>query len=247
MMTDEKQVALVTGAARGIGKAIAERLVKDGMNVAVCDLLEDAMSETKSELEALGSDTLTFSCDVTDSANVAAMVKEIEEHYGRLDVLVNNAGITIDKLLMRMSDDDWAKVLAVNLTSVFNCTRSVIRGMIARRKGRIISVSSVAGLMGNVGQANYAASKAGIIGFSKTVAREVAARGVTVNVVAPGYIDTPMTRDLPEKAKQQLFDMIPMRRLGTPADVANVVAYLASDGAGYITGQVINVNGGIYM
>ena len=247
MMADEKQVALVTGAARGIGKAIAERLVNDGMNVAICDLLKEAMRETKGELEALGSDTLTFECDVTDSADVAAMVKEVEEHYGRLDVLVNNAGITIDKLLMRMSDDDWGKVLAVNLTSVFNCTRNVIRGMISRRKGRIVSVSSVIGLMGNAGQANYAASKAGIIGFSKTVAREVAARGVTVNVVAPGYIDTPMTRDLPEKAKQQLFDMIPMKRLGTPEDVANVVAYLASDGAGYITGQVINVNGGIYM
>jgi len=247
MMTDDKQVALVTGAARGIGKAIAERLVKDGMNVAICDLLEDAMGETKSELGALGSDTLSFNCDVTDSAKVTAMVKEIDKHYGRLDVLVNNAGITIDKLLMRMSDDDWGKVLAVNLTSVFICTRSVIRGMISRRKGRVVSVSSLAGLMGNVGQANYAASKAGIVGFSKTVAREVAARGITVNVVAPGYIDTPMTRGLPEKAKQQLFDMIPMRRLGTPEDVANVVAYLASDDAGYITGQVINVNGGIYM
>ena len=247
MMTDEKQVALITGAARGIGKAIAERLAKDGMNVAICDLLEDAMRETKSELEALGSDTLTFNCDVTDSVKVAAMVTAIEGHYGRLDVLVNNAGITIDKLLMRMSDDDWGKVLAVNLTSVFNCTRSVIRGMISRRRGRIINISSVIGLMGNAGQANYAASKAGIIGFSKSVAREVAARGVTVNVVAPGYIDTPMTRGLPDKAKQQLFDMIPMRRLGTADDVANAVAYLASDDAGYMTGQIVNVNGGIYM
>ncbi len=246
-MTAEKQVALVTGAARGIGKAIAERFARDGMNVAICDLLEDAMNETQRELEALGSDTLTFNCDVTDSAKVAAMVKDIEDHYDRLDVLVNNAGITIDKLLMRMSDDDWGKVLAVNLTSVFNCTRSVIRGMISRRRGRVVSVSSVAGLMGNVGQANYAASKAGVIGFSKSVAREVAARGVTVNVVAPGYIDTPMTLGLPEKAKQQLFDMIPMKRLGTSEDVANVVAYLASDDAGYITGQVINVNGGLYM
>ncbi|MBN2207739.1 MAG: 3-oxoacyl-[acyl-carrier-protein] reductase [Candidatus Coatesbacteria bacterium] len=246
-MTEGKQAALVTGAARGIGKAIAVRLARDGMNVAICDLLRDAMSETKNELEKMGSDTLTFSCDVCDSAKVAGMVTDIEAHYGRLDVLVNNAGITADKLLMRMSDDDWAKVMAVNLTSVFNCTRSVVRGMISRRKGRIISISSVIGLMGNVGQANYAASKAGIIGFSKSVAKEVAARGVTVNVVAPGYIDTPMTRDLPEKAKQQLFDMIPMRRLGTPEDVANIVAYLASDDAGYMTGQVINVNGGLYM
>ncbi len=246
-MTNEKQVALITGAARGIGKAIAERLAKDGMNVAICDLLDDAMRETKGELGALGSDTLTFNCDVTDSVKVAAMITEIEEHFGWLDVLVNNAGITIDKLLMRMSDDDWGKVLAVNLTSVFNCTRSVIRGMISRRKGRIINVSSVAGLMGNAGQANYAASKAGMIGFSKSIAREVAARGITVNVVAPGYIDTPMTRGLPEKAKQQLFDMIPMRRLGTADDVANAVAYLASDDAGYITGQVVNINGGIYM
>ncbi|MBN1592682.1 MAG: 3-oxoacyl-[acyl-carrier-protein] reductase [Candidatus Coatesbacteria bacterium] len=246
-MTDEKRVALITGGARGIGKAIASRLARDGMNVAICDLLEDAMRETKVELESLGSDTATFSCDVTDLDRVSEMVAGVEEHYGRLDVLVNNAGITNDKLLMRMSGDDWGKVLSVNLTSVFNCTKSVIRGMLSNRWGRIISISSVIGLMGNAGQANYAASKAGIIGFSKSVAREVASRGVTVNVITPGYIETPMTRDLPEKAKQQLFDMIPMKRLGTPEDVANAVAYLASDDAGYITGQILNVNGGIYM
>ncbi|RLC47294.1 MAG: beta-ketoacyl-ACP reductase [Candidatus Coatesbacteria bacterium] len=246
-MSDDRQVALVTGAARGIGKAIAVRLARDGLDVVLCDLLEAEMAETKRELESLGSETLTFNCDVTDSAKVDAMVKEAEQHYGRLDVLVNNAGITRDKLLMRMSDDDWGKVLAVNLTSVFNCTRSVIRGMVSRRRGRVISISSVIGLMGNVGQANYGASKAGIIGFSRSVAREVASRGVTVNVIAPGYIDTPMTQNLPEKAKEQLFNMIPMKRLGRPEDIANVVAFLVSDDAGYITGQVINVNGGIYM
>lgn len=246
-MGEERQAALVTGAARGIGKAIAERLARGGLNVVLCDLLEAEMAETRRELESLGSDTLTFNCDVTDSAKVAAMVKETEEHYGRLDVLVNNAGITRDKLLMRMSDEDWERVLAVNLRSVFNCTRSVIRGMVSRRRGRIISISSVIGLMGNVGQANYGASKAGIIGFSKSVAREVASRGVTVNVIAPGYIATPMTESLPDKAKEQLFNMIPMKRLGQPEDIANVVAFLASDDAGYITGQVVNVNGGIYM
>jgi len=246
-MSDDRQVALVTGAARGIGKAIAVRLARDGLDVVLCDLLEAEMAETKRELESLGSETLTFNCDVTDSAKVDAMVKEAEQHYGRLDVLVNNAGITRDKLLMRMSDDDWGNVLAVNLTSVFNCTRSVIRGMVSRRRGRVISISSVIGLMGNVGQANYGASKAGIIGFSRSVAREVASRGVTVNVIAPGYIDTPMTQNLPEKAKEQLFNMIPMKRLGRPEDIANVVAFLVSDDAGYITGQVINVNGGIYM
>ncbi|HUT03757.1 MAG TPA: 3-oxoacyl-[acyl-carrier-protein] reductase [bacterium] len=246
-MGEERQAALVTGAARGIGKAIAERLARDGLNVVLCDLLEDEMAETKRELESLGSDTLTFNCDVTDSARVDAMVKETEQHYGRLDVLVNNAGITRDNLLMRMSDEDWERVLAVNLRSVFNCTRSVIRGMVSRRRGRVISISSVIGIMGNAGQANYGASKAGIIGFSRSVAREVASRGVTVNVIAPGYIDTPMTQDVPEKAKEQMFNMIPMKRLGQPEDIANVVAFLASDDAGYITGQVINVNGGIYM
>ncbi len=246
-MGEERQAALVTGAARGIGKAIAERLARGGLNVVLCDLLEAEMAETKRELESLGSDTLTFKCDVTDSAKVDAMVKATERHYGGLDVLVNNAGITRDKLLMRMSDEDWESVMAVNLRSVFNCTRSVIRGMASRRRGRVISISSVIGLMGNVGQANYGASKAGIIGFSKSVAREVASRGVTVNVIAPGYIATPMTQSLPEKAKEQLFNMIPMKRLGRPEDIANVVAFLASDDAGYITGQVINVNGGIYM
>ncbi|MCD6328490.1 3-oxoacyl-[acyl-carrier-protein] reductase [bacterium] len=246
-MGKDKKTALITGAARGIGKAIAMRFASSGVNVVICDLLDDVMSETKSELEALGSETMTFNCDVTDSEKVAAMVKSVESHYDGLDILVNNAGITSDRLLMRMTDDDWGKVLAVNLTSVFNCTRSVIRGMLSRRYGRIISISSVIGLMGNAGQANYAATKAAIIGFSKSVAREVAARGIAVNVVAPGYIDTPMTQALPEKAKQQLFDMVPMRKLGTPEDVASAVSYLASDEAAYITGQVINVNGGIYM
>lgn len=246
-MSEEKKVALVTGAGRGIGKAIAMRLVKGGMNVSICDVSEDTLKEAQADLERMGSDARAFNCDVTDSAKVADMFKGVEDHYGRLDVLVNNAGITIDRLLMRMSDEDWEKVLAVNLTSVFNCTRSAIRGMISRKYGRIVSVSSVIGLMGNVGQANYAATKAGIIGFTKSVAREVAPRGITVNAVAPGYIDTPMTQALSEKAKQQLFDMIPSKKLGTVDDVASVVAFLASDEARYITGQVIGVNGGIYM
>lgn len=246
-MKNQRRTALVTGSARGIGKAIARRLSSEGMNVAICDVQSELGEKTRDELRRHGCDAIFIACDVADGKMVSEMIKKVESHFGRLDVLVNNAGITTDRLLLRMSDEDWAKVIAVNLTGVFNCTRSAIRGMIARRFGRIVNISSVIGIIGNIGQANYAASKAGIVGFTKSVAKEVAARGITVNAIAPGYIDTPMTESLSEDVKKRLFDLIPMRRLGTVDDVANVVAFLVSDDAAYITGQVIHVNGGMYM
>ncbi len=247
-MSDLKgRVALVTGASRGIGKAIALALAARGAVLAVTDILTDAVAAFADELAQQGHPAHAFTLDVTDGASIESTVDGVLQKFGRVDVLVNNAGIARDQLLMRMKREDWDLVLRLNLTGAFACTQAVLRPMIKQRGGRIISISSVVGQMGNAGQSNYAASKAGLIGFSKAVAREVAGRNVTVNVVAPGLIDTDMTRALPDAVRTEWLSKVPLARFGTPEDVASAVCFLASDEASYITGQVLAVNGGMYM
>ncbi len=238
------RVALVTGSGRGIGRTIALKLAEAGATVIVNDIDEAAQGVVK-EIQAMGRQSLAVLADVGSSEDVSKMVETAVSTYGRIDILVNNAGITRDQLLIRMSDEDWDRVININLKSVFLCTRAAVRHMLKQRWGRIISISSVVGLAGNPGQANYASAKAGIIGFTKTIAKEVASRSITVNAVAPGFIDTEMTRQLPENKRQELLKLIPLGCLGSPDDVAEAVAFLASEGARYITGQVINVNGGM--
>ena len=241
------KVALVTGAAQGIGKAIALLLAEKGADVVVSDINVEKAQETAREIEEKGRKSMALKVNVADPDEVEQMVETIIEKFSRIDILVNNAGITRDKLLLRMSSEDWDAVLDVNLKGVFNCTKSVIKYMSKQRSGKIVNIASVVGLMGNVGQANYAASKAGVIGFTKTVAREFAQRGININAIAPGYIQTPMTEVLPEKVKEELMRLIPMGRLGQPEDVAQAVLFLVSEASNYVTGQVLNVNGGIYM
>jgi len=238
--------ALVTGGARGIGRSIVERLAEAGARVTFVDLLEDAAAETV-EL-AGGPERCRFvKADISTTEGAEAAVAQAVEHGGGLDVLVNNAGITRDGLLLRMSDEDWDKVIGVNLTGTFRMTRAAARRLMKSGRGRIINIASVVGLMGNAGQANYAASKGGVIAFTKAVAKELAGRGVTVNAVAPGFIQTDMTAALTEKAAKELGSRIPLGRLGTSSDVADVVVFLASEAAGYVTGQVIPVDGGMVM
>ncbi|UCF77747.1 MAG: 3-oxoacyl-[acyl-carrier-protein] reductase [Candidatus Eiseniibacteriota bacterium] len=241
------KVSVVTGGVQGIGRAIALRLAELGSDVAVMDLKEEGSAELLSEMRALRRKPFFARADVSLSSDVDAAAEEIIGLFGRVDVLVNNAGITRDALLMRMDEKSWDSVISVNLKGTFNCTRAFLRGMIKRRSGRIINVSSVVGIMGNAGQSNYAASKAGVIGFTKSVAKEVASRGITVNAIAPGFIDTEMTRVIPEEARKSFLLSIPAGRAGAAEDVANVVAFLASDGASYITGQTIHVDGGMLM
>lgn len=236
------RVAVITGGARGIGREIAATLAGCGARVAIVD-----RDQADAAARALGGEARGFACDVSDVTQVTAVVEEIEKAFGQIDVLVNNAGITRDNLLMRMKDEEWDAVLNVNLRAAFAMTRAVSRGMMKRRYGRIINIASVVGLTGNKGQANYAASKAGLIGMTKTVAQELASRNVLANAVAPGYIATEMTRALSAEAQQAIASRIPIERLGTPADVASVVAFLASEYAGYITGQVFVVDGGLVM
>jgi len=239
-------VAIVTGASRGIGRDVALMLAARGAHV-VAAARGDHAGDTVSAIGAAGGRAEAGSLDVTDRAAVDALVTGVLERHGRIDILVNNAGIARDQLLMRMKRDDWDQVIATNLTAAFTCTQAVIKPMIKQRAGRIISISSVVGQVGNAGQSNYAASKAGLIGFSKALAREVASRGITVNVVAPGLIETDMTRAITGKAQGDWTAQIPLGRLGTTADVAAAVCFLASDEASYITGQVLAVNGGMYM
>ena len=238
------KVALVTGGARGIGYAIAERFYEAGAHVAVTDL--NGAPEAAGQLTG-GAKAFGVASDVGDMAQLEAAVTAVEGALGPIDILVNNAGITRDNLLMRMSEDDWDLVLKVNLRGTFNATKLISRGMMKRRSGRIINVASVVGIMGNAGQANYAASKAGVIGFTKSMARELASRSVLVNAIAPGFIDTEMTKGLPEKVQEELRKQIPMGRLGAPDDVAKAALFLASDLADYITGQVVVVDGGMVM
>jgi 3-oxoacyl-[acyl-carrier protein] reductase len=242
------RVAIVTGSGRGIGKAIAMKLAENGATLVINDVGDSAPAEqTVSEIKALNRQAMAIMADVSSSADVTKMMETAIAAYGKVDILVNNAGITRDQLTMKMTDEEWDKVLAIDLKSVFLCTRAVLRPMLKQRSGRIISMSSVVGIIGNAGQANYAAAKAGIIGFTKTIAKEVASRGITVNAVAPGFIDTPMTQVLPEERKQALMANIPLGYLGTPRDIAETVAFLASEEARYITGQVISVDGGISL
>ena len=240
------RVAIVTGAGRGIGRALALKLADAGAAVVVNDINE-ACQEVAQEIGATGGQSLAVIADVASPTDVAGLMEKTTVAFGKVDILINNAGIARDQLVMRMSDEDWDRVLAVDLKSVFLCTRAVLRYMIKQRWGRIISISSIVGLVGNPGQANYASAKAGIIGFTRAVAKEVASRGITVNAIAPGFIDTEMTQRLSENQRQELLSRIPLGRLGSPDDVAAAVAFLASEDAGYITGQVLTVDGGIAM
>jgi 3-oxoacyl-[acyl-carrier protein] reductase len=240
------KVAVVTGASRGIGRAISETLARQGALVAMADVLGDAAQEAARELVAAGCQAEGYTMDVADVASVQSAIDRIIELHTRVDILVNNAGIVRDNVAFRMKREEWDAVLNVNLTGTFNCTQAVLRTMMRQRSGRIISISSVVGQMGNAGQSNYAASKAGIIGFSKALAREIAVRGVTVNVVAPGLIDTEMTRALPEQLRSEWASKVPLGRLGAADDVASAVCYLASDEASYVSGQVLAVNGAMY-
>ena len=241
------KVALVTGAAQGIGKAVALLLARNGADLVVSDVNLEKAQETAKEIQAGGREALAVKVDVANLEDVERMVQAILEQFHQIDILVNNAGITRDKLILRMNEEDWDVVLDVNLKGTFNCTKVVIRHMSKQKSGKIVNIASVVGEMGNAGQANYSASKAGVIGFTKTIAREFAQRGINVNAIAPGYIETPMTNGLPEKVKEELKRMIPLARLGRPEDVAEAVLFLVSGASHYITGQVLNVNGGIYM
>ena len=246
MMDLSGRVALVTGASRGIGRAIATSLAAQGA-VVVAAARGDHAQEVGDAITAAGGRGEAIALDVTDRQAIDAAVAGVVERHGAIDILVNNAGITRDQLLLRLKRDDWDAVIATNLTAVFGLTQAVLKPMIRQRRGRIVSISSVVGQAGNPGQANYAASKAGLIGFTKSIAQEVASRNITVNVVAPGMIETDMTRALAERAQGDWLSRIPLGRLGTPADVAAAVCFLASDEASYITGQVLAVNGGMYM
>ena len=241
------KIALVTGAAQGIGREIALALATDGAAVAICDVNLEAAQKTAQDIAATGVKSLALKANVASSADVTAMVDQVVATFGRIDILVNNAGITRDGLILRMKDEDWDLVLDINLKGSFLCAKAALRHMSKQRGGTIISIASIVGAMGNAGQANYVASKAGLIGLTKTIAREYANRGVTANAVAPGFIDTAMTQALTENVRSELAKQIPMGKLGTPEDVANAVRFLASPWASYITGQVIHVNGGMYM
>lgn len=239
-----KQIALVTGASRGIGKAIAEKLSEDGFFVVGTATSDEGANSISTYL---GDNGKGLKLDVADSDSITAVIKTINDEFGIPTVLVNNAGITRDNLLMRMKDDEWDDIISTNLTSVFRMSKAVLRGMMKVKSGRIINISSVVGFTGNAGQANYAAAKAGMIGFAKSMAKEVGSRNITINTVAPGFIDTDMTRELSDEIKDTLLSSIPLNRLGKGKEIAHAVAFLASAGAGYITGETIHVNGGMFM
>lgn len=243
-MRFENKVVMVTGGAAGIGRVTAENFAGEGARIAICDVNPEA---GQAAAKALGPEASFTQVDVASSSAVSGWVDAVLEKYGQIDVLVNNAGITRDGLIMRMKEEDWDAVINVNLKSAFNCIKAVSKVMVKQRSGRIINLASVVGVMGNPGQANYVASKAGMIGLTKTVARELGARGITVNAVAPGFIETDMTAVLSDKVKEAMLSTIPLNRAGTPQDVADAITFLASDQAAYITGQVIHVTGGMYM
>ena len=241
------KVSIVTGASQGIGEAIAEDLAREGAHVALVDVQKEKLEALAERLRAAGGKASAHVANVTRLDEAVAVVDAIVRDLGKVDHLVNNAGITRDNLLMRMKEEEWDAVIGVNLKGAWNFAKAVIRPMVGARGGRIVNIASVVGLLGNPGQTNYAASKAGVMGFSRSLAREVASRGITVNCVAPGYIATAMTEGLPEEVKKAFMDNIPVKRFGLPKEVASAVRFLLSDEAAYITGQVINVNGGMYM
>ena len=241
------RTALVTGASQGIGEAIARRLAQAGAKVVLAARNEERLAALAGEIAAAGGEAHALALDVAQPETVGGRLKTLPEGFREIDILVNNAGITADNLLARMSLDDWERVLRTNLTGAYALTRELVRGMMRRRWGRVISISSVVGLMGNAGQANYAASKAGLIGFSKSLARELGSRSITVNVVAPGYVETAMTEALPEASRAELTGAIALKRLGRVDDVAWAVLYLASEEGGYVTGETLNVSGGLYI
>jgi 3-oxoacyl-[acyl-carrier protein] reductase len=246
----EGKVALITGAGRagkGIGRSIALRLAAEGAKIAIADFVPEAADSVAKEVEALGIEALALYGSVSKVADVEAMVKSTLDKFSKIDILVNNAGITRDNLIVRMSEDEWDMVLDTNLKGVFNCTKAVAKEMMRARTGKIVNMASVMGIVGNAGQANYSASKGGVIALTKTTAKELGSRGVNVNAVAPGFIQTVMTEEMPEDAKASITNQIPLRRLGTPEDVADVVLFLCSDAASYITGQVVAVDGGMVM
>ena len=241
------KISVVTGASQGIGEAIAVELSKVGAEVILVDIQEKKLEEVACRIRDNKGKAYTFCADVSRMEQVKEIVEKIIQDHQKVDHLINNAGITRDRLLMRMNEEEWDAVLAVNLKGVFNFSKTLIRNMINNRHGRIVNISSVVGQIGNPGQCNYSASKAGVIGFTKSLAREVASRGITVNAIAPGYIDTPMTKDLSESVKKAFIDLIPAKRFGTVEEIARVAKFLLSDEASYITGQVISVNGGLFM
>ncbi|MGZ8373440.1 MAG: 3-oxoacyl-[acyl-carrier-protein] reductase [Nitrospira sp.] len=246
-MSLQGKTAIVTGAAQGIGRAIAECLAQAGADIAVADLDPGRSVETVASVEKLGRKALNIKVNVADANETKAMVEQVLKTWGKVDILVNNAGITRDGLLLRMKEEDWNLVLQINLNGTFNCTKAVLQPMTKQRYGRIVNIASIVGVIGNAGQANYSASKAAVIGFTKTVGREYASRNVTVNAVAPGFIDTAMTHGLSADVKDTLLKQIPLGRLGTPADIAAAVRFLVSEDAAYITGHVLHVNGGMLM
>ncbi len=251
MIQNDKQlsgkVAIITGASRGMGRAIAEALAREGATVVVCSRTLEANKETAERIKAEGGKAYPYQVDVADSDSVSALVKGVVDRFERIDILVNNAGVTADNLVVRLKEDDWDSVIDTNLKGTFNCIKAVARTMIKQRGGKIINMASVVAMVGNPGQANYCASKAGIIGLTKSVARELASRGITVNCVAPGLIKTGMTDALPDEAKEEATRLIPLGRMGDPEDVAGVVKFLASPAADYITGEVIKADGGMAM
>jgi len=241
------KVALITGAAQGIGKAIALKLADSGADVVIVDMNLEKAQATAKEIEGRGRRAVALKANVANLQETEAMIDETVAKLGAIHILVNNAGITRDALILRMKEEDWDAVIAVNLKGVFNCTKAAVKHMAKQRYGRIINIASIVGEMGNAGQANYSASKAGVIALAKTVAREFASRNITCNAIAPGFIETAMTQALSEKVREELAKQIPMARLGTPEDVAEGVLFLVSDSSNYITGQVLNINGGMYM
>ena len=241
------KTAIVTGASRGIGAAIAQRLCEAGANVVLCSRSAESVAQIADTLRGKGYSTYAMVADISEKADVEALIEKTIEQFSHIDILVNNAGITRDMLLMRLKDEDWDAVLQTNLTGTMYCTRAVLRPMIRQKSGRIINISSVIGLMGNAGQASYAAAKAGIIGLTKATAKEVGARGITVNAIAPGFITTDMTAEISEAHQKQLLELIPLREFGHPEDVADTACFLASDAARYITGQILQVDGGMVM
>lgn len=241
------KIALVTGAGRGIGRAVAEKLASEGADLALCDVKVEWLAETQAAVIGLGRKAVTVAADVSKAAEVAAAVEAAQAACGRIDILVNNAGVTRDGYLVRMSEEDWDAVLDINLKGTFLMTQAVAKLMMKQKTGNIINIASIIGLIGNAGQCNYAASKAGVIAFTKSTAKELASRNIRANAIAPGFIETKMTEVLPEEIRKKMLDAIPMRRFGLPADIAHAVLFLASDASAYLTGQVLSVNGGMVM